>query len=87
MKSDDANSLVEQLQIDFRRANLTDQDREILEYATKVTEASSTIELADIERLRQQGMDDRGLHDLCSIVAYFAFVNRIANGLGVELEG
>jgi hypothetical protein len=32
------------------------------------------------------GLDDRAIHDLCAIVAYFNFVNRIADGLGVELE-
>ncbi len=30
--------------------------------------------------------EDRAIHDACAIVAYFAFVNRIADGLGVELE-
>lgn len=29
---------------------------------------------------------DRAIHDACAIVAYFAFVNRIADGLGVDLE-
>jgi alkylhydroperoxidase family enzyme len=42
--------------------------------------------VADIGRLRAAGFDDRAIHDLCAIVAYFAFVNRIADGLGVELE-
>ena len=30
--------------------------------------------------------DDRAIHDICAIVAYFAFVNRMADGLGVELK-
>ena len=37
-------------------------------------------------RLRGAGFDDRGIHDICAVTAYFAFVNRIADGLGVELE-
>lgn len=40
----------------------------------------------DVEALRQHGFDDRAIHDLCAVVAYFAFVNRIADGLGVDLE-
>lgn len=40
----------------------------------------------DVQRLRAVGFDDRAIHDACAIVAYFAFVNRIADGLGVELE-
>ena len=41
---------------------------------------------ADVDRLRAAGFDDRGVHDICSITAYFAYVNRIADGLGVDLE-
>ncbi len=41
---------------------------------------------ADAMALRTAGFDDRAIHDACAIVAYFAFVNRIADGLGVELE-
>jgi alkylhydroperoxidase family enzyme len=33
-----------------------------------------------------KGFDDRAIHDICAITAYYAFVNRIADGLGVELE-
>ena len=40
----------------------------------------------DVDRLREPGLDDRAIHDLCSIISYFAFVNRIADGLGVEVE-
>ena len=40
----------------------------------------------DVQQLRERGMDDRAIHDACAIVAYFAFVNRMADGLGVELE-
>ena len=40
----------------------------------------------DITRLRAVGFENRAIHDLCAIVAYFNFVNRIAIGLGVELE-
>ena len=40
-----------------------------------------------VDALRAAGLDDRAIHDACAIVAYFAFVNRIADGLGVELEG
>lgn len=36
--------------------------------------------------LKEIGLVDREIHDLCAIVAYFAFVNRIADGLGVDLE-
>lgn len=64
----------------------TEIDVAILEYARKLTLDPATVTAADLEPIRRAGYDDRAIHDLCSIVAYFNFVNRIADGLGVELE-
>jgi alkylhydroperoxidase family enzyme len=58
----------------------------MLEYVARLTQAPAGIGPADIETLRGAGFDDRAIHDICSIAAYYAFVNRIADGLGVELE-
>lgn len=58
----------------------------MLDYALRLTQRPHEIDEQDISRLREQGFDDRGIHDICAITAYFAFVNRIADGLGVELE-
>jgi alkylhydroperoxidase family enzyme len=41
---------------------------------------------ADVESLRSSGFGDRAIHDICAIVAYSAFVNRVADGLGEKLE-
>lgn len=41
---------------------------------------------ADIQRLRDAGLEDRAILDLCQVTGYFAYVNRMADGLGVELE-
>jgi len=65
---------------------ITPRERALLRYADKLTLAPSTIARDDIDALRAEGLDDRAIHDACAIVAYFAFVNRIADGLGVELE-
>lgn len=59
----------------------------MLDYALKLTRAPEEMFAADVEALRAQGFDDRAIHDICAITAYFAFVNRIADGLGVEIEG
>ncbi len=70
----------------YRAAALAPSDRAMLDYAMKLTLTPREIELADIERLRNAGFDDRAIHDICAIAAYYAFVNRMADGLGVELE-
>ena len=58
----------------------------MLDYVTKLTRTPGDMSAEDVDSLRRQGFDDRAIHDICAITAYFAFVNRIADGLGVELE-
>jgi uncharacterized peroxidase-related enzyme len=64
----------------------SEADRAMLDYTNKLTLAPHDVNKDDIIRLRQEGFDDLAIHDICAIAAYFAFVNRIADGLGVELE-
>ena len=58
----------------------------MLDYALKLTRTPRAVGEADIEALRAHGLDDLAIHDLCAIVAYYNFVNRIADGLRVKLE-
>ena len=41
----------------------------------------------DVQRLRDVGFDDTAILDICQVVSYYNYVNRLADGLGVELEG
>ena len=67
-------------------AALAESDGRMLDYVVKLTLTPGDICEADVRSLRAAGFDDRGIHDICAITAYFAFVNRIADGLGVEIE-
>ena len=58
----------------------------MLDYAVKLTSQPKDITMADVDVLREAGLGDRAIHDICAITAYYGFVNRIADGLGVELE-
>ena len=40
----------------------------------------------DVEELRRCGYSDRAIHDAAQVTAYFNYINRIADGLGVDLE-
>lgn len=40
----------------------------------------------DLDRLRESGLDDRAIHDATQVIAYFNYISRIADGLGVEPE-
>ena len=41
---------------------------------------------ADVEGLRKNGFDDRAIHDATQVIAYFNYINRIAEGLGIDYE-
>jgi alkylhydroperoxidase family enzyme len=58
----------------------------MLDYAVKLTRTPGSMERSDTDALRARGFGDRAIHDICAVTSYFAFVNRIADGLGVELE-
>lgn len=78
--------LIAALSSDHSAAALSAAERAMLDYAVKLTRTPSEIDEGDAKALRGAGFDDRAIHDICAITAYFAFVNRIADGLGVELE-
>ena len=80
------DQLVAAIVKDYRKASISDRDRAMLDYAVKLTLASSKITEKDVQALRKAGFDDRAILDICQVTAYFNFVNRMAHGLGVELE-
>jgi uncharacterized peroxidase-related enzyme len=56
----------------------------ILGYAGKLTTDPGAIAEQDITRLREAGLDDLEILDLNNIVAYYNYINRVANGLGLR---
>ena len=82
----DQEKLLASLASDYRKADLQAADLAMLDYAVKLTRSPGDMIETDVSSLRAQGFEDRAIHDICAIAAYYAFVNRIADGLGVELE-
>jgi hypothetical protein len=60
--------------------------RAILAYARKLTLTPAQITEGDLDRLREQGLDDRAIVDANQVISYYNYVNRVADGLGVQLE-
>lgn len=81
------DTLVAQLKEDYTQAPLNSVDRTMLDYAAKLTCTPSNVAEKDMGVLREAGFDDRAILDIAQITAYFAFVTRMADGLGVRLEG
>jgi uncharacterized peroxidase-related enzyme len=69
---------------DYRSASLSPRERTMLDYAVVLTREPSSVVEEDIERLRAAGFSDADILDINLITSYFNFVNRIAEGLGVE---
>lgn len=65
---------------------LTDRELAIVGHARRLTQSPASITHDDIDDLRHHGLNDREILDLTQVAAYFAYVNRIVLGLGVDLE-
>jgi len=79
-------ALTDQLVEDYQSAAVSAQDLAMLRYVEKVTIDPSSVTEDDTDSLRAGGFSDGEILDICQVAAYFAFVNRLASGLGVELE-
>jgi len=58
----------------------------MLDYVAKLTKEPVSMVEADVQTLRDAGFSDIGILDIVQVAGYYAYVNRLANGLGVELE-
>lgn len=65
---------------------LPDRVRLLCRYALKLTVTPWEMTEADVAALREGGFTDRDIVDANQVVAYYNYVNRVAEGLGVELE-
>ena len=58
----------------------------MLDYVVKLTKEPWNMVKADVQSLRDAGFSDEGILDIVQVAGYYAYVNRLADGLGVELE-
>jgi len=58
----------------------------MLRYAVKLTLSPAEIRATDLDPMRAAGLSDRDLLDVVEVTAYYAYANRVADGLGVEVE-
>lgn len=78
--------LVEALEKDYTTAPISPQDRLMLDYVVKVTKDATKVGKGDHERLRAAGFDDRAILQITLIAAWFNYINRVADALGVGRE-
>jgi uncharacterized peroxidase-related enzyme len=78
--------LVQRLKEDWQTAELTSADQAMLTYAAKLTREPWQMVEADVVALRLAGFSDAAILDINQVTGYYAFANRLVDGLGVELE-
>ena len=78
--------LAGQLKLDFRQAALSEKDRQMLEFADKLTRFPWMILESDIGSLRQAGFHDMEILHIVLGSAHFNYLNRMADGIGIRFE-
>lgn len=71
---------------EYTMKNETPRNKALLAYAAKLTLAPKDVSKDDIRDLKDVGLTDQEILRANLIASYFNFSNRIALGLGVELE-
>jgi uncharacterized peroxidase-related enzyme len=66
--------------------NLDAAERRMLDYTRKLTLAPKDVSEEDLKSLRECGFSDSAILAMNAACAYMNFANRVAQGLGVELE-
>ena len=60
--------------------------RGLCDFAVKLTRTPAAVDAADIDALRALGWDDTTIHDAIQVIAYFNYINRVAEAVGIGPE-
>lgn len=80
------DDLAERIEEDFEGAGLSDRRLAMLRYSVKLTLRPAEMSQAEVDVLRREGFSDTDILHIVEVVAYYAYANRIADGLGLPLE-
>jgi uncharacterized peroxidase-related enzyme len=80
------DALADQIKLDYTQAELTGRERAMLDFAHKLTTTPWAMRESDVESLRAAGLDDLGILHVTLLAAWFNYINRVADALGVKLD-
>ena len=80
------DDLVERIEADFETAGVSEKRLAMLRYAMKLTVTPGEVDESDVESLRDVGFTDTDVLHIAEVAGYYAYANRIADGLGIPLE-
>ena len=71
---------------DYQSVSLSARERAMLDYSAKLTREPWNMVEEDVTALKKAGFTDVGILHVNQVAGYYAYVNRLADGLGVGLE-
>jgi uncharacterized peroxidase-related enzyme len=71
--------LADQVATNPHKADLTERERHIVDFALKMANDSASVTDDDIQAMRDHGFTDEEIWDIGAITAFFAMSNRLAN--------
>jgi uncharacterized peroxidase-related enzyme len=74
------------LREDYKTAPITPEERVMVDYVVKLTKDATKVSPQDHERLRGAGFNDQAILQITLIAAWFNYINRVADALGVGRE-
>jgi uncharacterized peroxidase-related enzyme len=77
------DDLIEKLRNDYENAPITEAERAMCDYVIQLTKDAVKIHPGYHERLRSVGFDDTAILQITLIAAWFNYINRVADALGV----
>ena len=60
--------------------------RALCDFAVAVTKSPAGVRQDDVDALRAAGWSDDGVHDAIQVIAFFNYINRVADAVGIEPE-
>lgn len=76
--------VADQVATNYRKADISERQRAMLDFAMKVCLHSEQVNNADFEALHAHGFDDEDIWDIGAITAFFGLSNRVANFSGMQ---
>ena len=71
--------IADQVATNYRKADITDRQKAMLDFAMKVSQSAHLVGEADFEALKAHGFSEDDAWDIAGISAFFGMSNRIAN--------
>ncbi len=71
--------VADQVAVNYRKADITERQTAMLDFAMKLSQDSGSVGESDLETLRGHGFSDEDIWDIGAVAAFFAMSNRLAN--------